>query len=94
MYLPPTNSNLLIRSIRKGTNETAVFWKVGKDWSRIEQDFKVVAYDGESAKKALVYLIYDHDMNLVHEIEHDSQLTITYFRKVEETSQNDTTVPK
>ena len=84
MLLQPTNANLLIRSIRKGVNETAVFYKVGKEWSRIEQDYKVVAWDGESAKKSLVYLIYDHDMNLVHEIEHGSQLTITYFRKVEE----------
>lgn len=84
MFLPPTNENLLIRSIRKGSGDTAVFWKVGTVWSRIEQDFKVVGWDGESARKSLVYYIYDHDMNLVHEIESGSQLTITYYRKVEE----------
>lgn len=84
MYLTPTNENLLIRSIRKGTGTTAVFWKVGSEWSRIEMDYKVVGWDGDSAKKSLVYLIYDKDMNLVHEIEHGSQLTITYYRKVEE----------
>lgn len=94
MLLPPTNSNLLIRSIRKGVGPTAVFYKVGTEWSRIEQDYKVVGWDGESAKKSLVYLIYDKDMNLVHEIEHGSQLTITYFRKVEEMATKETTNEK
>lgn len=50
----------------------------------------MVGWDGDSVKKELVYLIYDHDMNLVVEIESCSQLTLTYFRKAEGVSQNKT----
>lgn len=84
MRLTPNNENLLIRSIRKGFGHDSSIWEVGLKYKQIEQDYKVVGWDGDSAQKALVYLIYDHDMNLVVEIESCSQLTLTYFRKAEE----------
>lgn len=84
MLLPPTNQNLLIRSLRKGWGESSSLWEIGPKYKQIEMYFKVIGYDGESAKKRLVYLVYDHDMNLVVEVESGSQLTLTYFRKVEE----------
>lgn len=59
-------------------------WEVGAKYARIEPNFDVVGWDGESARKQLVYLIYDHKQNLVVKIESDSQLLITYYRLAEE----------
>ena len=94
MYIKPNNENLLIRSVRKGYGSESSIWEVGAKYKQIEQDYKVVGWNGESATKSLVYLIYDHEMNLVVEIESGSQLTVTYFRKVEEIPKTENEVPK
>ena len=85
MYLNPHNQNLIVRSIRKGWGSESSFWEVSeKKYKCIEMHNKPIRWGGDEVYKQQVYLVYDHEDNLVVEIESCSQLTITYFRLKEE----------
>jgi hypothetical protein len=71
--------NLRIRSIRKGVSQE--YWKVGDKIAHITPERKHIRFDRNNPVELLVYRGYDHQENLLFEVEADSSLTITYFVK-------------
>jgi hypothetical protein len=79
--LLPNNINMRITSIRKGTGIEG-YWRVGEKYKKIIQDTKPIRWgQAEGVYTSIVYYIYDHEDNLVVEVEPCSSLTITYGRE-------------
>lgn len=69
-----------IKSIQKGQGEYAVWFKLGERYAKIQEELKPIRWGEGTKYEMVVYRVYDHDGNVVAEIESNSSLLITYTK--------------
>jgi hypothetical protein len=71
-------SNLPIRSIQKGWGQDAQWWRVGDKYAKILEELKEVSFGMGGVVHMRIYRVYDHEGDMVAEVEPNSNLTIIY----------------
>lgn len=68
-----------IKTIQKGVGDSAIWFRVGERYSRIQEELKPVRWGEGTKYEMVVYRVYDHENRVVAEIESNSSLLITYM---------------
>ena len=68
-----------IKSIQKGSGEYSIWFKVGEQYARIQEELKPVRWGEGTKYEMVVYRVYDHEGRIVAEIESNSGLLIKYM---------------